>query len=339
LDTINTTPTMPMTETRQKLDSHHSPTRLTTLARLMIADADMSPLLKEISLCLEDPDEGVRQLAAAVLPKAGPGAVGRLIMALDTRQPLSVRQAAVTALGGFGPDAQSAVAPLIACLADEDSVLRANAVLALSRIGAPAVEGLTASLASEDERVRLGAIEALGWIGPDARPSVGTLKAIFTQLPLETLMASHAAVVKITGLAAEGVSMLVARLDHPDARIRRICLELLAELREIAAEAVGPILTCLKDPVEEVRAAAALALACIKVHGTEAVEALTQLLEDPHPPARTHAAIALSTMGASAQPALTRLQQLQADPDESVAATATAAIQHIKKQPKKKADC
>ncbi len=329
---------MPMTETRQNLDSHHSPTRLATLARLMIADADVSPLLEEISVCLEDPDEGVRQLAAALLPKAGPGAVDHLIMALDARQPPSVRQAAVTALGGLGPDAPSAVEPLIACLADEDPVLRTHAVLALSRIGTPAVEGLTACLTCGDERMRLGAIEALGWIGPDALPAVGILKAISPQLPVETLMAQHAALVKINGLAAEGVPMLVARLDHPDARIRRICLERLAELREIAAEATGPMLICLKDPAGEVRAAAALALACIKSHGTEVVEALTKLLEDPHPPARTHAAIALSTMGASALPALPSLQQLQADTDEGVAATASAAIQHIQKQPKKKAD-
>jgi len=329
---------MPMTEMRHKLDSQHSPTRLTTLARLMIADADVSPVLEEISLCLEDPDEGVRQLAAALLPKAGPSAVGHLIAALDPQQPQSVRHAAVTALGGLGPDAQSAVVPLIACLTDEDPVLRANAVLALSRIGAPAIQGLTASLTSEDERIRIGAIEALGWMGPDARPAVGTLKAIFPQLSVETLMANHAALVKISGLAAEGVPMLVTRLDHPDARIRRICLERLAELRETAAEAIGPMLICLKDSSGEVRAAAALALACIKAHGTEVVGALIPLLEDPHPPARTHAAIALSTMGASAQPALPSLEKLQADPDENVAATATAAIQLIQKQPKKKAD-
>jgi HEAT repeat protein len=259
-------------------------------------------------------------------------------MALDARQPVSVRQAAVTGLCELGPDAPSAVGPLIACLADEDPVLRANAVLALSRIGAPAVEGLTACLTSEDERMRLGAIETLGWIGPDARPAFGTLKAILPQLSVETLMASYAALVKISGLAAEGVPMLVARLDHSDARIRLTCLERLAELGETAAEAAIPMLICLKDPADEVRAAAALALACIKSHSTEAVEALTQLLEDPHPPARIHAAIALSTMGASAQPALTRLQQLQADSDEGVAATATAAIQHIQKLSKKKAD-
>ncbi len=322
---------MPMTETRQNLDSHHSPTRLATLARLMIADADVSPLLEDISLCLEDPDEGVRQLAAALLPKAGPGAVGHLIMALDTRQPLPVRQAAVTALGGLGPGAQSAVAPLIACLADEDPVLRANAVLALSRIGAPAVERLTASLTCGDERLQLGAIEALGWIGPDALSAVGMLKAISPQLPHETLMAKHAAMVKITGLAVEGVPLLVARLDQPDARIRRICLQRLAELRETAAEAIDPMLNCLKDPSGDVRAAAALALACIKAHSPEAVEALTRSLEDPHPPARTHAAIALGSIGPPAQAALTRLQQLQADPDEGIAATATAAIQHIQK--------
>jgi len=329
---------MPMTETRHKLQGQHSPTRLTTLARLMIADADLSPLLEEISLCLKDPDEGVRQLAAAVLPKAGPGAVDHLIMALDARQPPSVRHTAATALGGLGRDAQSAIAPLIACLADEDPVLRANAVLALSRIGAPAVEGLTACLMSGDERMRLGAIEALGWIGPDAGSAVGTLKAISLQLPVEAFMATHAALVKISGLAAEGVPMLAAQLEHPQARIRRSCLERLAELRETAGPALERILTCLEDPSGEVRAAAALTLACIEAKDAEAVDALTRLLEDAHPPARAHAAIALGAIGAPAQAALPSLQKLQADPDDRVVATATAAIQHIQKQPKKKAD-
>ncbi len=314
---------------RQQLRDAHSLVRLAGLARLMPEDIDPSSLLDEIRLCLEDPDGSVRQLAVSVLPRVGTGAVDTLISATRTEQPLQVRIAAVAALGRLKGLARPAIGSLIECLGDEERNLRTNAILSLSRIGEPAVPQLIACLGSRDENVQRGAIDALGWIGPPAMAAVEGMKMALPECSLPVQAAGYAALVKITGDVAEGLPMLLARLGHQEAAVRRICIERLGELREMATSAFSSILPCLQDQSGEVRAATALALVRIKAQCAEAVGMLIPVLSDTHPEARINAAIALATIGPAAQTALPALNPLTADPDHRTAEIAAAAIRSI----------
>jgi HEAT repeat protein len=322
-------------ECRQQLQDGRSLMRQAALARLMATagDADLSPLFQDIRICLEDPDEEVRQMAVAVLLKAGGTAAGFLVSATRPPQPINVRMAAVVALGQLKTEAQAAIEAMIECLGDDDRVLRTNAALALSRIGAPAVPRLVACLAAGDENVQIGAMDALGWMGPVARAAVEDLKAIAAKLELSARLADYGALVKITGHAAEGLPMLLAQLDHPQAAVRQTCIERMGELREKAAEAFAAIQPCLQDASGAIRAAAALALVRIKTQCPEAVEALIALLQDPDQNARINAAIALATIGPPAQAALRALKNLTGDPDERLCGIAAAAIQSIEGRP------
>jgi HEAT repeat protein len=318
---------------RQKLHETHNSMRLVGLARLMLEDIDPSPLLNEIRSCLQDPEESVRQVAVAVLPKVGRSAVDPLISATRTQQPLQVRIAAVAALGRLKGEAQPAIEPLIECLGDEEQNLRTNAILSLSQIGEPAVPHLLACLGTEQENIQIGAIDALGWMGPPAMAAVGSLKTALPGLSLSAQLAGYAALAKITGDAAEGLPMLLAQLGHQDAPIRRISIERTGELLSMAADALTVLLPCLLDPSSEVRAATALALVRIKAQCDEAVETLIPLLKDAHPEARINATIALATIGPAAQTALPDLNTLTNDPDKRLAGIAAAAIQRIEGQP------
>ena len=314
---------------RQKLRDADSMVRLAGLARLMSEDINPSSLLDEIRLCLEDPDESVRQLAVSVLPRVGEGAVDPLLSATRTPQPLQVRIAAVAALGRMKAEARPAIGSLIECLGHEEQSMRSNAILSLSQIGEPTVPQLLACLGSESENVQIGAIDALGWMGAPAMAAVGSMKAALPERSFPVQVAGYAALVKISGDVTEGLPMLLAQLGHQDASVRRICIERLGELRETAVSAFPSILSCLQDQSGEVRAAAALALVRIKAQCAEALEMLIPLLTDAHPEARFKAALALATIGPTAQTALPALNTLKTDPDECIAGIAAAAIRSI----------
>ena len=314
---------------RQKLRDTQSTLRLEGLARLMQEDIDPLPLLAEIGICLEDPEESIRLVAVTILSKVGGGAVGHLIAATRAEQPLQVRVAAIAALGRLKGEAQPAIGILIECLGGDDQNLRTNALLSLSQIGVPAVPQLIACLGAESENLQTGAIDALGWMGPPAMAAVGSLKAALPGLSLPVRLADYAALAKITGDSAEALPLLQAELGNPDAQVRRICIERMGELLALATHALPALLPRLQDESGEARAATALALARIKAQCDEAVEGLIPLLKDAHRESRINAAIALATIGPGAQAALPVLNTLTTDRDERIAEFAAAAIRSI----------
>ena len=316
---------------RPQLRKGPGPIRLAVLARLVNMDGDLSPLLEDIRLCLDDPEESVRRMAAAALPKAGAGAVEPLIEAIGAQQPLEVRRTAAGSLAGLGRDAQSAVEALIRLLSEEDPVLRTNAMIALSRIGEPAADSLAVCLTSPQESVQIGAIEALGWMGSQAHVVLSRLKTIMSVLSPAALPTAWAALAKISGQPQEGMPKLLEGLSHPQDEVRLACVERLGELGMAGEKALDRIQVCLRDASDAVRAAAALAIVRIKPQCTEAVEALAEVLKDSCPKVRTHAAIALATIGPPARQALPKLGAMRSDPDERAAGAAMAAIQRIER--------
>lgn len=91
-----------------------------------------------------------------------------------------VREAAIKALNGIGPEAKEAVPALVQALKDENSDIRArrSAVYALGKIGPGAKEAVPAlvqALEDKDSIIREAAAHVLGKIGPEAKEAVPTL--------------------------------------------------------------------------------------------------------------------------------------------------------------------
>src|SRR4051812_22401592 len=94
------------------------------------------------------------------------------------REPkLEARREAASGLAKLGTDAIVALTPLMGALADPDPLVRAEAAVALGRIGPLALPRLTASLDDPNPRVRRGVIQSLGLLGPAAAPALPGLIA------------------------------------------------------------------------------------------------------------------------------------------------------------------
>lgn len=212
-----------------------------------------------------------------------------------------------------------------------EDVLRLNASLALSGIGAPAVPWLRRLLRAPDPAVVTVAIGALGLIGPAARDALPDLQAMAASTDPKIRQAAAGALVKVSGNPAAGLPVLAQDLASPDPAVRTATLERIGELQEKGQSAGPQVAACLADPAPEVRAAAALTLVKVKADPAETVRRLIPLLDDPSADVKLGAAQALGTLGPQASPARQRLESIEQEKekDKPLAAVAKAALKNM----------
>lgn len=212
-----------------------------------------------------------------------------------------------------------------------EDVLRLNASLALSGIGAPAVPWLRRLLRAPDPAVVTVAIGALGLIGPAARDALPDLQAMAPSADPKIRQATAGALVKVSGNPAAGLPVLAQDLASRDPADRTATLERIGELQEQGQSAGPQVAACLADPAPEVRAAAALTLVKVKADPAETVRRLIPLLDDPSAEVKLGAAQALGTLGPQASPARQRLESIEQEKekDKRLAAVAKAALKNM----------
>ena len=200
--------------------------------------------------------------------------------AIASLQPLlddpawEVRQTAVESLGLVADGA--AVPHLVAAVRSADRItdeagaaaVRAAAVEAFGRIGAPGLPTLVEALRDRHARLRETAIGALGAIG--GPESVSALAAMVDDDRSSVRRAAVSALARAAGPAA--VPALKRVLGHKDPASRRTAAEALASVRDAAA--VDALRGALADGDRQVRDAAVGALASIAT--PEAVAALVE---------------------------------------------------------------
>ena len=183
-----------------------------------------------------------------------------------------------------------------------------------------AVPDLCRLLTDRHAEVRVVAVRALGRIGEPA--AAWRLIASLDQPdPVPSLLATHT----LVQLGPDAEVTLSAALDHPEARIRAVCLDALGLLG--AAGSVPRVARVLReDTTLEVRVAAAASLGRLGVR--TALEPLTAALSPAGPaPLRAAAARALGELGApSAVPALVALLD---DDEYRVANEAAHALRRL----------
>ena len=181
---------------------------------------------------LHDPDEHVRSVAVAALPKAG--------VTADRAVPLLVEQlqgsadvVAARALSEYRGAAVTALPDLLQLMSNAAASVEArwNAVRTIGKIGPEAVTALPAlidELDHPEDTIREHAAEAIGDLGPST--------------------------------AELGVPALRGVLNDPYVKVRRDAVRSLGYIGPAAAAAVDDILPLLQDPEQIVRVAAREAL-------------------------------------------------------------------------------
>lgn len=154
-----------------------------------------------------------------------------------------------------------------------------------------AVPELCRLLTDRHAEVRVVAVRALGRIG-DPAAAWRIIASLDQSDPVASLLATHT----LVQLGPEAEVTLSAALDHPEARVRAVCLEALGLLGATGAlDRVARVLR--EDSVLDVRVAAATNLGRLGTRG--AVEPLTEALTPARPTAlRSAAARALGDLGA-----------------------------------------
>jgi HEAT repeat protein len=183
-----------------------------------------------------------------------------------------------------------------------------------------AVPELCRLLTDRHGEVRVVAVRALGRIG-DPAAAWRLIASLDQPDPVPSLLASHT----LVQLGSGAEVTLSAALDHPEARVRAVCLDALGLLG--AAGSVQRVARVLSDDgTLDVRVAAATNLG--RLGARSALEPLTAALSPARPPAlRAAAARALGELGAAA--AVPALVALLGDGEFRVAHEAAHALRRL----------
>jgi HEAT repeat protein len=317
-----------------------------------------APVLK----ALVHADLTIASEAAAALgwiKPAGPDVIPDLVAALkrpakEKDNPADVqyvRSHAAEALGGVGKGIEAAIDPLIETVvkANPEEVEQAlktakpgqkgtavsGPMLALRKIGKPAVEKLRPLLKHESPVVRYQAAAILGGMGKEAAGAVPDVQAAleaerglptFQNYVLEELLA---AALNLGVEPGRVVNAIVELLKHDEAVVRYRAASLVARIGAKAVLAVPRLGEMLNDPEPKVQLAAIDALAAIGPAAKEVVFELGKKVEGNDPTAARAAAAALKAFGPAAGPAVPSLAKGLASLDSSVSAEAAQALAAI----------
>ncbi len=293
---------------------------------------------------LNDPDEGVRGLAAWSLERIG-SPTGKAVLALikAMKDPSeNVRKSAFAALGQItGSEAATAVPALMETLKDPfpdaprlsaerlaRTDVRMLAAQALGQIGKPATAAipvLIEALNYPDQQVNRWAAWALVEIG--GATAVSALFAM-SKPPDERSCDLAIRALEHSGGPAATVPVLIEALKYPDWSVRHWVTDALGNTGS-PETALPALIEALILPDEGVRIAAAWALGKIGAPAATAVPALTAAIKDTITDVREWAIEALGKIGGPAAEAVPALIEAIRDPREQVRNLAFEALGKI----------
>ncbi len=221
------------------------------------------------------------------------------------------------ALASFGKEAEPAIPVLMELLqatSEEDFIKfyrqRSNSgleespvMMALRKIGQPAVAPLMAAADSNKNFVRWQATQVLAGMGPDAKEALPTLQATFDKeferkdANFNVMATTAVAVVQLGGDPAPIITKMTALLDNPNDAIRYEALRIFARFGRKGAGALNAVVRMLNDLEKQVQEQAVKTIQAFGPAAKEAVPALAAKLADPEFNVRRSAAAALRTLG------------------------------------------
>ncbi len=242
---------------------------------------------------LKSANPAVRARAAASLGRSRRASSVDPLVQLAADPDLSVRRAAIEALGCVGDaravDALAAQLHAAGAPRDEAAVsVRVEAACALGRIGAPSLPALQAVLHDRNPRVREAVVDALGAIGG---PSV--VPALAEVLGDDRSQLRQAAAKGLAAIGGDDArTALVAALHHKDPATRATAVQALGDLGD--SRSVPALSEIVSDREKAVREGAVAALG--RLGSSDAAEALLAAYQGADREVRQAAAAALRAL-------------------------------------------
>jgi HEAT repeat protein len=189
--------------------------------------------------------------SALALAAVGAPAVEGLRGLLKDGKP-NVRAEAAMALGRIGADAAPAVPDLIHLLGDKNERIGQEASLALGRIGKTAIVALVAASENRDDLIRARAVASLGHLPvADERAQQAAEKCAFDSAPV-VRAAALKTLARCTLADDAFLAILKQNMRHDDERVRLAVVGVLVERRGLLmpmAPDLGSLLTTKNDGV------------------------------------------------------------------------------------------
>lgn len=164
--------------------------------------ADAEPVIPQLTAALSDDNKEVRLLALDALGKVGKGGLGAVTDALRMKDP-QMQLRAATILGGYGRDANAAVATLLAIVAESNRDHRVMIAVQLVKIDpsqTEVIKYLVDALGDTNDNTRRQAWVAVGIMGPNAKSAENELFDAFNnELNQEVKDIADASYRKVTG--------------------------------------------------------------------------------------------------------------------------------------------
>ena len=273
-----------------------------------------------------------------------------------------VRRAGAAGLARYGGANALGVAGLVELLDDENPASRLSAIDELGKMGAAAATAVPALMERlTDADLQMQVIAAIGKVGPLAVPAVTRLIELAKAGPLQTRVASFAALAGIGREGSAALPVIYAALKDGEGDVRAAAVSSLAAIEQDEEKIIAALATALADDTGRVRrpAAAALskygerariatpglvqlldrdtdravALLSLKVIGVRSVPDLLRALAVRAPEVRVFACEQLAALGADAKEAVPRLKELTSGQPQPVQDAARAALAKIEPAP------
>ena len=291
---------------RHLRDPHEDVRAIAAAALGHLHAVETVPALAALAL---DPSDSVRQSVVAAIGSLGKSSTG----SARTRRGLAGRRGFLgraiwrtvwwkkrPALAPPGDPIELAVATLTTALGDPCAAVRAQAALALGRIGpdaAAAAPRLIGLLEEADEMVRCQAAQALGEIGGDYGATVAALADLLRDASAAVKVAAARALGALRKAAAPSVPALVPLLQDRDESVRTAAAEAIAQVGTLDHAATANLSVGLDSRDNVVRAQTAEALGTIGAAAEDAAPALVQATIDGNDRVRAKAVEALGKIG------------------------------------------
>jgi len=239
---------------------------------------------------------------------------------------LTLRAAAIRALGIIGQDAQGGIPVLIRALNDTEGKAGWEAARSLANIGQGSLPALITVLQDQTNSARGMAIYSLALIGPEAHPAIQALLPLLShsneQLRGSTTYA-------FTRLGPEAVLAMIDQAAHGNLEARAAAANVLQQLVSSPESPIVTLRILATDGNSTNRNRAMQALGDLRPTPSLAVKTLMAALDDPVLEVRLTAIRALGNIGGKATMALPVLKQLAWVREDSVKAEAILSIEKI----------